>query len=167
MICFILKKLEGPLLQCGLYPAVRATCYGIAPSDYNFFGVLDKYNPDTCTFFTPVREMGFTLHEMFEVSKLSMRDLPYEKYILSTKELHLLKRDAPQMYENYREIFCYFHICARWPDRGIEESRKCIFGGLEEKSSSISWLATNWHWNCRENLWICDLICDRVERGHL
>jgi len=48
------QRIGGPLLQCGLYPAVRATCYRIAPSDYNFFGVLEKYNPDTCTFFTPL-----------------------------------------------------------------------------------------------------------------
>ena len=31
----------------------------IIPSHYNFFAILEKYNPDTCTFFTPVGEMGF------------------------------------------------------------------------------------------------------------
>ena len=56
-------------------------CYGIIPSHYNFFEILEKYNPDTYMFFTPVWEMGFALYEMFEVSGLSMGDLPYEKYI--------------------------------------------------------------------------------------
>jgi len=41
--------------------------------------MLEKHNPNTCTFFTPVGEMGFALHEMF---------LPYKEYILSTKELY-------------------------------------------------------------------------------
>jgi len=61
--------------------------------------------------------MRFGLHEMFEVSGLSMGDLPYEEYFPSTEELHLLKRDAPQMYETYWEVLCHFHICAhmtRW-----------------------------------------------------
>jgi len=92
MVCFVFEELEGPLLQCGLYPVIRATCYGIAPSDYNFFGVLEKYNPDTCTFFTPVGKMGFALHEMFEMLELSIGDRSYEEYISSTVELHLLKR---------------------------------------------------------------------------
>ena len=54
--------------------------------------MLEKYNPDTCTFFTPVGEIGFSLHEMFEVSGLPMRDLPYEEFIYDTEELHLFKK---------------------------------------------------------------------------
>jgi len=50
---------------------------------------------DICTFFTPVGEMGFALHEMFEVLGLSKGDLSYEEYILGTEELHLLKKDPP------------------------------------------------------------------------
>jgi len=84
-----------------LYPAARATCYGITPCDNNFFGVLEKYNPNTCTFFTPIGEMRFALNEIFKVSGLSMGDLLYEEYIPITEELHLLKRDAPQVYETY------------------------------------------------------------------
>ena len=57
--------------------------------------MLEKYNPDTYTLFTPIGEMGFSLHEMFEVSGLPMRDLPYEEYISGTEELHLLKKDTP------------------------------------------------------------------------
>ena len=91
--------MEEPLLQCGLYPAVRAVFDGIALSHYNIFTILEKYNLDTFTFFTPIREMRFTLHEMLEVSGLSVGELPYEDYIPSTEELYLLKRDAPQVYK--------------------------------------------------------------------
>jgi len=93
MVCFILKELEEPLLQCGLYPTVRTVCYEIAPSHYKFFAILEKYNPGTCTFFPLVGEIGFALHEMFEVSGLTMGDLQYEEYIPNNEELHLLKSD--------------------------------------------------------------------------
>jgi len=87
MVYFILEELEGLLLQCWLYPIFRVMCYGITLSDYNFFGVLEKHNPNICTFFTLVAEMGFTLHEMFEVSGLSMGDRPYEEYIPGTEDI--------------------------------------------------------------------------------
>ena len=89
------------MLQFGLYPAVRVVCYGVAPNHYNFFAILEKYNPDTCTFFTPVGKMKFSLHEMFEVLGLSIGELSYKEHIPSTKEIHLLKKDAPQVYETY------------------------------------------------------------------
>ena len=101
MVSFVLRELKEPLPQCGLYPAIRAVCYRIIPSHYNFFGILEKYNPDNCTFFTPVGEMGFALHVMFGVSGLPMGDLPYEECIPSIEGLHLLKRDAPWVYETY------------------------------------------------------------------
>jgi len=63
--------------------------------------MLEHYNLETCTFFTPVREMRFALHEMYEVSGLAMGDIPYEEYIPGTGELHLIKKDAPLVYENY------------------------------------------------------------------
>ena len=44
-------------------------------------------------FFTPVGEMGFILPEMYEVSVLMMGDAPYEEYVPSTEELHILKKD--------------------------------------------------------------------------
>jgi len=40
------QRIGGPLLQCGLYHAVKAVCYKIAPSHYNFFAILEMYNPD-------------------------------------------------------------------------------------------------------------------------
>jgi len=148
MVSFLLEKLEEPLLQCGLYPAVRAVCYRIVLSHYNFFEIFEKYNPDTCTFFTLIEEIVFALHEMFEVSGLSMGDLPYEKYIPSTEELHLLKRDASQVYETYGDALCHFHICAQvtgWRSKGVKQLSwaNYLFGGLEEKSSLVSRLAAS------------------------
>jgi len=110
IVFFVLRELEEPLLQCGLYPTVRAICYGIISSHYNFFRILGKCDPDTCKFCTPIRKMGFAQYEMFKVSGLSIGDLPYEEYIPSTEELHLLKWDAPQVYETYWEVLCHFHI---------------------------------------------------------
>ena len=52
-----------------------------------------------------------------------MGELPYEEYIPSTEELHLLKRDAPQVYETYWEVLFHFHICAqvtKWRSGGVK-----------------------------------------------
>jgi len=68
--------------------------------------------------------MGFALHEIFEVSGMSMGDLPYDEYIPITEELHLLKRDVPQVYETYREVLCHFYIYAQvtgWRSRGVKQ----------------------------------------------
>ena len=54
--------------------------------------------------------MGLTLHELYEVSGLVMGDAPYEEYVPSSEELHLLKKQDPQVYETYWEVLCHFHI---------------------------------------------------------
>ena len=54
--------------------------------------------------------MRFALHEMYEVSGLPMGIFLYEEYVPSTEELHLMKKDAPLVYETYWEILCHFHI---------------------------------------------------------
>jgi len=82
---------------------VRAVWYGIPQSNQYFYAILERYNPETCTFFTPVREMRLSLHEMYEVSGLVIRDAPYEEYVPSTEELHLLKKSDHLVYETYWE----------------------------------------------------------------
>ena len=54
--------------------------------------------------------MGLALHEMYEVSGLVIGDAPYEEYVSSTKELHLLKKSDPLVYETYWEVLCHFHM---------------------------------------------------------
>ena len=44
--------------------------------------------------------MELALHELYEVSGLVMGDAPYEEYV-PTEELHLLKKEDPQVYETY------------------------------------------------------------------
>ena len=78
--------------------------------------MLERYNPKTRTFFTLCGEMGFTLHEMYEVFGLLMGDLPYEKYIPDKKELHLMKKDAPLVYEIYWKVLCHSTSVPRPPD---------------------------------------------------
>ena len=111
MVDFVLTTLEDLLRQTGLYRSIRAVQYGIPQSSYHFYGILKRYNPWTCTFYTPVGEIGFALHELYEVSGLVVGDVPYEEYVPTTEELHLLKKDAPQIYEIYLEVLCHFHIC--------------------------------------------------------
>ena len=68
--------------------------------------------------------MGFALHEMYEVSGLMIGDAPYEEYVLSIEELHLLKKSNPLVYETYWKVLFYFHIrrqVTRWRSGGIKQ----------------------------------------------
>ena len=113
MVSFVLTELGGLLDQVELSQAVRAMQYGILQSSHNFYGILEHYNPLTGTFFTPVGEMVLTLHELYEVSGLVMGDAPYEEYVPTSEELHLLKKECPRVYETYWEVLCHFHICSQ------------------------------------------------------
>ena len=62
---------------------------------------MERYNPETCMFFTPAEEMGFAQYEMYELSRLVMGDLSYEEYVPTIEELHLMKKDASLVYETY------------------------------------------------------------------
>ena len=95
MVSFTLEQFEDLLWQAGLYRAVRAIMHGIPQSNHHFYAILERYNPETFKFFTLVGEMEFALHEMYEVSGLVMGDAPYEEYVPSIEELHLLKKDDP------------------------------------------------------------------------
>ena len=147
MVSFILKKLEEPLIQCGLYHVVRVVCYEITPSYYNFFALLEKYNPNTCTFFYPGRRNGICSAWDIRSFRAIHRDLPYEEYIPCTEELHLLKKNAPQVYEIYWEVMCHFHISAQatgWRSGRVMQMSwaNYLFQGLE-KSTLITPLASN------------------------
>ena len=113
MVRFVLTELGGLLDQVGLCQAVMAVQYGIPQNSQNFFGILERYNPSTGTVFTPVGEMGLALHEFYEVSGLVMGDAPYEEYVPTSEELHLLKKECPRIYETYWEVICHFHIAAK------------------------------------------------------
>ena len=68
--------------------------------------------------------MGLALHEIYKVSGLMIGEAPYEKYVLSTEELHLLKKSDPLVHETYWEDLCHFHICRQvtgWKSGGIKQ----------------------------------------------
>jgi len=67
--------------------------------------------------------MRLALHEMYEVSGLVNGDVPYEEYVPSTEELHLLKKSDSLVYETYWEVLCHFYICEQatgWRSRGVK-----------------------------------------------
>jgi len=89
---YVLAHFEENLRRLGLYEAVRATCYAIQMSVANFFAIFELFCPTTGAFFTPVGELGTILHEIWEVSVLPMRSLPYEEYFPCEAELALLEK---------------------------------------------------------------------------
>jgi len=92
---------------------MRAVQYDISQSTKHFYAILEQYNPETCTFFIPIGEMGLAFHQMYEVSWLVIGDAPYEEYVPSSEELHLLKKRDPLVYETCWEVLCHFHICGQ------------------------------------------------------
>ena len=99
IVNFFLNELKELLVHSGLYSAVRAVQYSIPKSNYQLYAMLECYNLKTYTFFYPVGEMVFALHEMYEVSGLTMGDIPYKEYIPGTEEFHLMKKDALLVYK--------------------------------------------------------------------
>ena len=51
-------------------------------------------------------------------------DAPYEEYVSSTKEQHLLKKSDPLVYDTYWEVLCHFYIRGQvtgWRSRGVKQ----------------------------------------------
>ena len=60
---------------------------------------MKHYNPLMSTFFILVGEIGLALFELYEVLGLVIRDAPYEEYVPTAEDLHLLKKKDPYVYE--------------------------------------------------------------------
>ena len=125
MVGFVLTELRDLLTQVGLYHSVRVVQYDLLESSYNFYDVLERYNPLTEIFFTPVREMRLALHELYEVLGQVMGHAPYEEYISTSEELHLLRKNDPQVYETYWEVRATFTSVGRYPPRGTGMLSRC------------------------------------------
>ena len=54
MVSFVLEEMKEVLVYSGLYATIRAIQYGIFQSNYHFYTMLERYNPEICTLFTPV-----------------------------------------------------------------------------------------------------------------
>jgi len=113
-------------IQTGLYTTIRAVQYDISQSSHHFFAMLERYNPKTCTFFTPVKEMGLALHEMYEVSGLVMGDIPYEEYVSSAEELHLMEDSLLWYTQHIGKCYATSIFALRSPVGGLEKSSKWL-----------------------------------------
>ena len=85
---------------------------------------------------------------MYEVSGLPMGELPYEEHVPGTEELHILKKEGPQVYKTYWELMCNSHICAQTTGLtagGVKQMSwaNYLFQDLENKMGPISRLAVS------------------------
>lgn len=87
MINFIFSNFEAILKDIKLYGAIINILYGLPHNAYHLFNIFEMYNTKFKTFFTPVSKLGLPLHEMFEVSLLSMGELSHEEIVSITQEL--------------------------------------------------------------------------------
>ena len=75
-------------------------------------------------------------------------DAPDEEYVPTTEELHLLKKEDPQVYETYWKVLCHFHICGQttgWRNRGVKQMFwACyLFSDLNDKNVPVTRLASS------------------------
>lgn len=106
---FILRE-HGQLLRLiGLYDAVQATHVGFRQSPQDFFGLLEMYNSETWTFFTPAGELGLPYHEMHYISGLPYSEYPYEECFYMSSEIE--KKANAKSFSIYWELHCHFYIC--------------------------------------------------------
>ena len=76
-----------------------------------FFAIFKLYYPASGIFFTLVGELGLLLHEIWEISNLSVGSIRYEEYFPCTIELEQMEKDNPELFETYWELMCHFYIC--------------------------------------------------------
>jgi len=121
---YVLEVFKTDLKRLRFHETVRATYFGINISVPTVYSILDMYCPASSTFFTPVGELGMALHEMWEVSNLSMGSKPCGDYFPCAEELAQLEDDLA-LYKTYRELMCHYYICLDlYPSRGSVNSLK-------------------------------------------
>lgn len=72
---FVLANFQKELKDIRLFVAVRAAQYDIATNPALLFAIMELFNHATGTFFTPDSEIGFTLHEIWQLSGLAIGDI--------------------------------------------------------------------------------------------
>src|SRR3954462_15698563 len=111
-------EFEDRLRQIQLLPAMLSVRQGLRANVNNFLGMLEQYSPKTCTFFTPVGEIGISPWEMQHVSGLPAGEFSYEEHVPPSAELELLKMQDPELCSAYWEVLCHFFICGESKGRG-------------------------------------------------
>src|SRR5436853_618346 len=101
MIGYACVEFKDQLQQLQLLPAIVAVQHGVPSSVNNSLGMLERYNSETCTFFTPVGEVGISLREMQRVSGLPVGEFPYEEHVPRLIELEAMKDHNLELYSTY------------------------------------------------------------------
>jgi len=86
-----------------------------------------------------------------------MGDIPYEEYVPSPEELHLIEDNAPLVYATYWEVLCHFHICAKITGlrSGGVRQMACadyLFNGLGDKADRLTLLAPSINAKIKERI---------------
>lgn len=109
----ILESFDAMTLHDKLRPSIEASKHGIVQNNEYLFGMLELYNLETCTFFTPIGKLGMSLEEMYVVSGLPPSEYPSEEYMPYMDDLNELDWTNPDMYQTYLEVLCHLFICQK------------------------------------------------------
>lgn len=128
-------------MEIGLYYAIRGSCYGLKKNPKLFIALVEMHNRRTGTFFTPIGEMGLTLHEMYDISRLPWGDEPYEEYTPTGEEFEELDRRYPDFLAVYQEVLCHHSTCqqiSKKKDKSTEGNTPHGSGETEGHRSLVS-----------------------------
>lgn len=70
--------------------------------------------PTNATFLTLDGEIGLVLHEMWQISRLSIGDIPYKEHFPRLKELETLFSLVSSLYHTLWNMTCYFLYMVRF-----------------------------------------------------
>ena len=121
---------------------------GFSLSDYNFFEILEKYNPDTWHFSLCWRDGDSLCTRCLKCQGCLWETCHMRSTFLVPRNCICWSGMCPR-YTRLTGRSCVIFIFAlRWPDGGLEESSKCLgptifFGGLEEKLRLVSRLVAS------------------------
>lgn len=61
---YMLESHGQVLREIDLHQVIRNVQYSLSQSQYHLFSLLEMYNSEANTFFTPISELGLALYEM-------------------------------------------------------------------------------------------------------
>lgn len=97
LVTHVLHISKSLLIQGSLLVPMVAIKYEISPSYQHLWALLERFNPETCIFFTHVGELGMALHEMEEVSG----------YIMATFLIRSVYPQARSLISSPKRIMLY------------------------------------------------------------
>lgn len=110
------------------FAATRGFKHKIVLSQQNFYEMSKLCNPETCTFFTPISELGMSPEEMYVVIGLQPGKCPYKEYVLVRRSSMSWSEETRKCTRPFMRFFSISTFVGKYGTRG--RGRCHIYCGL-------------------------------------